>query len=118
MSLDDESYWQVVYNGFHSETSGNPIGKISIQQSFTRHTIRVYAISLVAKPHWWFAGTLYQLLGNNSEPDFEDSRSWRVPLNRIILIQLPELTTNYRIKFEVPHWHKEIALVIEVYTGE
>jgi hypothetical protein len=35
-----------------------------------------------------------------------------------MLIRLPELTTTYRLKFEVPRWHKEIALVIEAYTEE
>jgi len=34
-----------------------------------------------------------------------------------MLIRLPELTTNYHLKFHVPHWHKEIALVVEAYTG-
>jgi hypothetical protein len=117
MALDNESNWQVIYNGFHSATGESPISKILIPGNFTQHTIRIYAISLVAKPHWWLAGTLSHLLGSNSEPDFEGSR-WRVPLNRITLVQLPQLTTSYRLKFEVPRWHKEIALVLEAYTGE
>ena len=117
MSLDDESNWQAVYNQFHSVANKNPIGKISIPGSLTQHTIRVYANSLVAKPHWWLAGTLTQILGSNSQVDFEGSR-WRVPLNRIILIQLPQLTTNYHLKFEVPRWHKELALVVEAYVEQ
>jgi len=117
MILDDENNWQTIYNQFHSVTGENLIGNISIPESFTQHTIRIYATSLIAKPHWWLAGYLSQLLGNNSQPDFEGSR-WRVPLNKIMLIRLPELTTNYRLKFKVPRWHQEIALVIEVYTGE
>jgi len=117
MTLDDESNWEVVYNGFHSATTDNPISKILIPGTFTKHTIRIYAISLAAKPHWWLAGDLSHLLGSNSQPDFEGSR-WRVPLNKIMLIRLPELTTNYRLKFDVPFWHKEIALVVEAYTGE
>jgi hypothetical protein len=110
MTLDDESNWQILYNGFHSGTSENPIREILIPGTFTQHTIRIYAISLGAKPHWWLAGTLSHLLGSNNKPDFEGSR-WRVPLNKIMLIQFPELTTSYRLKFEVPRWHKEIALV-------
>jgi len=117
MNLDDESNWQVIYNGFHSETGENPIREILIPGTFTQHTIRIYAISLAAKPQWWLAGTLSQLLGSNNKPDFEGSR-WRVPLNKIMLVKLPELTTNYRLKFEVPRWPKEIALVVEAYTGE
>jgi hypothetical protein len=119
MALDNENNWQSVYNQFHSVTGEISIGKILIPGTFTKHTIRIYSTSLAAKPHWWLAGTLCQLLGSNSstQPDFEGSRR-RVPLNRITLIQLPPLTTIYRLKFEVPRWHKEIALVIEVYTGE
>ena len=117
MGLDDDSNWQSIHNQFYSVTGEGLIGKILIPGSFAEHTIRIYANSLVAKPHWWLAGTLCQLLGSNSEPDFEGSR-WRVPINRITLIQLPQLTTSYRLKFEVPRWHKELALVVEAYTGE
>jgi len=117
MTLDDETDWEVVYNGFHSATNENPISKILIPGVFTQHTIRIYAISLIAKPHWWLAGNLSHLLGSNSQPYFEGSR-WQVPLNRIMLIKLPELTTNYRLNFEVPRWHKEMAIVIESYTGD
>jgi len=116
MGLDDENNWQSVYDQSHSLTGEILTGKISIPGSLTEHTIRIYATSLVAKPHWWLAGTLCQLLGSNTQPDFEGSR-WRVPLNRITLIQLPQLTTTYRLKFEVPRWHKEITLVVETYTG-
>jgi hypothetical protein len=105
-----------LYNQFHSVTGENVIGKVSIPGSLTQHTIRAYATSLIAKPRWWLAGSLTQILGSNSQIDFEGS-CWRVPLNRITLIQLPQLTTSYRLKFEVPHWHKELAIVIEVYTG-
>jgi|ERR671932_2335859 hypothetical protein len=113
--LDDESNWQVVYNGFHSGTSGNPIDKILIPGTFTQHVIRTHATSKAAKPHWWLAGNLSHLLGT-SQPDFEGSR-WRVPLNKIMLIRLPELTASYHLTFEVPRWHKEITLNVEVYTG-
>jgi hypothetical protein len=116
LSLDDESKWQTVYNQFHSVIGKNLIGKISIPGSLTQHTIRVYATSLVAKTHWWLAGSLTQILGSNSQIDFVASR-WQIPLNQISLIQLPQLTLSYRLKFEVPRWHKEIALVIETYTG-
>jgi hypothetical protein len=110
MTLDDESNWQVVYNGFHSATSENPISKILIPGTFTQHTIRIYAISLVAKPHWWLAGTLSHLLGSNSQPDFEGSR-WRVPLNKIMLIQLPELTTSYRLNLRFLAGTKKLHLL-------
>jgi hypothetical protein len=53
MGLDDESNWQIVYNQFHSVTGETLIGRILIPGSLTEHTIRIYATSLVAKPHWW-----------------------------------------------------------------
>ncbi|MEP6517454.1 hypothetical protein [Microcoleus vaginatus] len=116
MTLDNESDWQVVYNDFHSTTDETPINAIAISGSFAQHTIRIYTISLQAKPNWWMAGRLIQLLGN-SNPDFEASR-WPVPLKRRTLIELPQLTTEYRLKFEPVRWLKEIAIVIEIYTGQ
>jgi len=70
MTLDNESNWQIVYNGFHSATSESPISRILIPGTFTQHIIRIYTTSKVAKPHWWLAGTLSHLLGS-SQPDFE-----------------------------------------------
>jgi hypothetical protein len=115
--LDDESKWETFFNGSYVTTPENLVEKILIPGTFTQHTIRIYANSLSAKPHWWLAGRLVQLLGNDiSSPDFEGSR-WAVPLKRRKLIQLPVLTSEYRLKFEPAYWHKDLALVIEVYTG-
>lgn len=70
----------------------------------------------MAKSRWWLGGTLTQILNDgNSQADFEASR-WEVPLNRITLIQLPQLTEEYQIKFEPARWHRQIQLIIEIYT--
>lgn len=115
--LDDESNWQIVYNQFHSAVGENPIDKIIIPGFFTQHTIRAYCLSLTAKPTWWLGGRLVHLLGSSTTgPDFEGSR-WPVPLKARTFIQLPQLTVEYRLKFEPARWHKEIAIVIESYTG-
>ena len=114
--FDDESNWQTIYNGFHSSIDEkSPIEEITIPGFFTQHTIRAYCNSLQAKPHWWLGGRLIHILGNTT-PDFEASR-WLVPLKKRTLIQLPLLTAEYRLKFEPAYWHKNLALVIEVYTG-
>lgn len=115
MTLDNQANWQTVYNGFHSATDESPIGSILIPANLSQHTIRVYALSLEAKPTWWLAGRLTQLI-NTSGIDFEGSR-WTVPLKRLTLVQLPVLTTEYRLKFEPVRWITEIALTVEVYNG-
>jgi len=116
MTLDNESKWNTIYNGSHSQTGETPISSILIPGVITEHTIIIYAVSSRAKPNWWLAGELIHLL-KNAQPDFQGS-SWRIPLNRIVLIQLPQLTTSYRLKFQVPRWHQEMALVVESYTRE
>jgi len=116
MAIDNPLNWEVIYSGQHSRSPlEESIGRILITGTFTQHIIRIYCTSSVAKSRWWLGGTLCQLLGN-SQPDFEASR-WRVPLNQITLIRLPEITAEYKLKFEPARWHKEIALVIESYTG-
>ncbi|MEG4032073.1 MULTISPECIES: hypothetical protein [unclassified Microcoleus] len=116
MTLDNESNWQIVYNGFHSATDETSINAIAIPGNFDQHTIRIYTTSLQAKPTWWMAGRLIQLLGD-SNPDFEASR-WLVPLKRRTLIKLPQFTTEYHLKFEPVRWLKEVAIVIEIYVSE
>jgi hypothetical protein len=117
MGLENDSDWQSVYNALHSSPSPEePIGKILIPGNLTQHTIRIFATSFSAKPSWWLAGDLIQLLGDNLNPEFEGSRH-RIPLRRIILVNIPVLTFQYRLKFEPPFWLREVAIVVEVYVG-
>lgn len=117
MTIDNPSNWQIAYSGQHSRSLlEESIGRILIPGTFTQHIIRISCTSSVAKSRWWLGGNLSQLLGSNFEPDFEASR-WQIPLNQITLIRLPEVTAEYRIKFEPARWHKEIAIAIELYTG-
>lgn len=117
MTLDNPSNWESAYNGQHfASGTDESIGRILIPGVFTQHIIRAYPTSLVAKPYWWLGGTLTQILGSaNSEPDFEGS-NWRIPLNKITLIRLPQLTAEYRLKFEPARWHREITISIDKYT--
>lgn len=117
MTFDNPFNWETIYSGQHSASEANErIGRILIPGTFSQHIIRAYATSLAAKPSWWLGGTLTQILGSgNSEPDFEGSK-WQIPLNRITLIRLPELTAEYRLKFEPSRWHREIRISIEKYT--
>jgi hypothetical protein len=117
MGLENDSDWQSVYNALHSSPSPQePIGKILIPRSFEQHTIRIYTSSFLAKPSWWLAGNLTQLLGDNLNPDLEGSRH-TIPLRRITLVNLPLLTSQYQLKFEPVRWLREVAIVIEVYIG-
>lgn len=115
--LDDESQWQTIYNGFHTRLDEKtPLGEIAIPGFFTQHIIRTYCISQQADPKWWLAGRLNHLLGI-ATPDFLASQ-WQIPLDRKILLKLPPETPEYRLKFKPVKWLKEVALVIEIYTGE
>ncbi|WP_373534665.1 hypothetical protein [Microcoleus sp.] len=116
MSIDNPSSWQVVYSGQHFRSAlDESIGRILIPGTFTQHIIRIYCTSSVAKSRWWLGGVLTQVLGS-FQPDFEASR-WQVPLNRTTLIQFPDLTAEYRLKFEAARWHKEIEIIVEEYIS-
>ena len=116
MAIDNPSNWEIIYSGQHSRSAiDDSIGRILIPGSFAQHIIRIYCTSSAAKSRWWLGGTLSQLLGNTFQPDFEASR-WNIPLSQITLIRLPEVTAQYRLKFEPARWHKEIQIVIEEYV--
>lgn len=116
MTLDNPSNWETIYNGqIFASGIGESIGRILIPGTFTQHALRAYCTSVAAKPSWWLGGTLTQILGSsNSEPDFEGSRV-QIPLNRITLVQFPELTAEYRLKFEPSRWHRQINIKIDKY---
>ena len=114
--FDDETKWQTVYNGFHAAVDEKtPIGEIAIPGFLTQHNIRVYCTSQQAQSHWWLAGRVSHLLGS-ATPDFIASQ-WRVGLRQKTLLKLPVETPEYRLKFKPVKYLKEIALVIEIYTG-
>lgn len=120
--LLNEASWLTVfnasYNAIEDETGKfNSIEKIILPGVFTNKFIRIYLNSVSAKPKWWLGGTLVQLLQNDSQLDFEVKR-WRVPLRVISLIEINQVTTEYKLKLEPASWLKDIAIVIEQYIGE
>ena len=115
--LDDETKWQTVYDGFHSSIDKKtPIEEIAIPGFFVNNVIRTYCTSLQANSTWWLAGRLKHLLGSQPGPDFVASRHL-VALKEKTLITIPLVTPEYRLKFTPVKWLREIALVIEIYTG-
>jgi hypothetical protein len=121
--LSVSSNWITIFNDSYSAVLDDeterpqPIDKILIPYIFTGKFVRIYTKSTSAKSKWWLAGKLLMLLEDDSQLDFI-AQQWRVPLKVITLIQIPELTSEFKLKFEPAYWLNDIAIVVEKYIGE
>ncbi|MEH2086120.1 hypothetical protein [Nostoc sp.] len=95
-----------------------------------KHILLVGASSSKAKPTWLRAGYLYQQIGGihiddtiiyeglgtvpSTETDFNRSL---IKLNSIDLVRFPQITNDYRLRFEAMPWIEEVTLGVWVYTG-
>ena len=117
--LNSDANWFQVFNGNYAgiidpeSQKTLPIETIKFPVTFTKPFIRLFCKSTSAKPIWYKAGNLFQLLKSESGLDFIAEKNWLIPLNNLQLIQVPVLTIDYQLKFKPAKWLKQIAIVIE-----
>jgi|GEM_PF-3332757 len=127
VEFTDEGNWIQVYEEHRviqviDERSYTPIPTFEIGFLFDKHILAVRALSTKAKPHWRFAGNLYQRLqlgagGTASNLPTVDLTNKGLYLNRVILLDLPQYTSTYELNFTPPHWIEDIRLTFWEYQG-
>lgn len=114
--------WETRFNGSYLATESESgkhisISKIEIPGVFEKKIIRIFSNSISAKPSWWYSGQLIQLIQSGNQLDCEVFR-WSIPLKVLSLIEVKMITSQYTLKFQPAKWLKDIAIVVEQYTGE
>jgi hypothetical protein len=122
-NLQDANQWQEVYDQMHqatrlSSTSYIPIPPFIVPILLTTHTLMIATDSQEALAHWWL-GVRVQMLIDVPGSDFSELPTERIniPVNRGLLVRLPKLSNQYRLRVEVPHWHQTMRLTIWEFTG-
>ena len=119
--------WKQVYNESRvaqriDDRNYYPLPAFEVGFLFTSHILAVRARSTKAKPHWRFAGNLYQRLqlgtgGSASNLPTVDLSVKGVPLSRAILVDLPRYTYEYELNFITPFWIEDMQLTFWEYVG-
>lgn len=119
--LTDERYWENVYSSIL--TLDDSIGYIRIppiiiSPVLNNRFIRCFCQSKEALPKWWLGGVLILVLKHQRRgADFE-AKTFKIPLDRITLIEIPDYINEYLVKFEPASWFAEMEISVDKYLGE
>ncbi len=91
-----------------------PIGIHLIPIVFDSHTLLVGASSSTAKPNWRLGFYLRALIA--SAVGMAEASNYPIPFG-LNLIQLPKLSSEYRLRAYIPKWHQTMEMKIWKYVG-
>jgi hypothetical protein len=117
------THWEQIYNETKTAVTPlpgrfSPLKRIDVPILLHEPAIAVGISSSTSPTHWRYAGELIQrhtISGVSS--GLVDGQKTRCLLNNITLIQMPLLTPDYRLSFDVPPWIQSIDLSVWRYTG-
>ncbi|MBW4514170.1 MAG: hypothetical protein KME11_03085 [Timaviella obliquedivisa GSE-PSE-MK23-08B] len=121
--LQDAANWEKVYDQSYqgsaiTPTRYTPIPPFVISRLFPSHTLLIATDSSEALAHWRL-GVRVQMIIDAPSTDFVqiDTNQISIPINRGLLVRFPKLSTLYRLRVEVPKWHRTMRVTIWEYSG-
>lgn len=117
MTLLNETRWNNIYDVRHE--SSDPLPLIQIPQPFYRHTIRIHCETFSDIPDGFYRGGYLTHRLN----DFTNAVPWQaenliVPINRIQLIRLQNLTNQFWLEFQPLRKWLWVNLKIDYFEDE
>jgi hypothetical protein len=123
LNLTDGSYWRQIYQQLHRANPASPRGyypipPITIPILLSNYIVAVAAESQLARSNWWLGCRLQMVIDvPGSAFGNVEAHQVNVPLNRGVLVSLPHLAPQYKLRADVPSWHQELSLTIYEYMG-
>ena len=115
MDFASEANWLQLYDGLVMGASGIPIAPITLPSSLNYRFLRVTANNQNAKASWRSGGYCF-LMVDEPNPQVQVSRLY-APVNKPVILAVPDYLASYRVIFAPPKWFDEISLQVDVYTG-
>ncbi len=123
LQLANASNWILFYRQyfrvrFLGPTTYEPLAPITLPVQSEHRILVAGCTSQTAKSTWYLGGWLRPVIDTGAT-DFGFAELDRVPipLNAPRLVMLPQVASNYKLRFEVPYWHQEITLTVYQYIG-
>lgn len=128
LNLSDSSKWQSLWSGSFSALgiAGKPgyhypIDPILVPVLLESRIIAITATSATAKPKWWYAGKVRQIIQTGitvgGVVDAASVNVKKLSLDKINLLIFQPLTPTYALEFEPIWWLDVIELSVWAYTG-
>jgi hypothetical protein len=123
LQLDQADHWELLYQELKvaTELGGSrytPIPPFTIPILASSPWLAIGTYSQQARSHWWLGCRVQFEISVPSSPFlFISAQQVNVPLNLFSLYKLQALQSSYRLKVQVPWWHRELGLTIYQYTG-
>ncbi len=131
LQLGNSSNWETIYNSSIdavqiAKVGGGyksvPIPEISISLLLDVFVLAVLVSTNVPEGRTWkFAGNVRQkvstgiVFGGSQDASF--NKRYALFLDKINLVVLPPISTNYSISIQVPEWFPSVSLTVWRYTG-
>jgi hypothetical protein len=123
LQLNNAANWELLYSElrFADQVSSNsyrPIPAFTIPILIESPWIAVGSNSQSARFHWWL-GCRIQPIVVVPESPFGSIAGMPVPvpLNEITLYKFPSLQAQFRLRVQIPWWHRELGFTLYQYTG-
>lgn len=125
LNLQNSSNWEIFYEQMFYTAQGSlpnsyiPIPIINLPLTCDSPWIMAAASSQTARAWWYLGFNLMQMIpGLSQEGQWGEFARYVIPLNRDpVLIEFKKPTTDYFLRIEVPHWHREMGVTIWQYIG-
>ncbi|TWH40286.1 hypothetical protein [Dulcicalothrix desertica] len=119
--------WESIYNtNLVGADAGNgryfPIQETTVPLLLENHILAISTSSQNASNKWKSAGFLNYLIRTGlvvgGTPNTRFGSGYRINLNAITLLILPQLSNEYSISINIHYWIQDVAINIWQYTGD
>jgi hypothetical protein len=123
LQLNNSANWELLYSEFKFADqlpSGDyrPIPTFTVPILIESPWIAVGTDSQQARSHWWLGCRVQPLISVPNSPfQYIAGTQVNVPLNEITLFKFQSLEAQYRLRVQIPWWHKELNFTLYQYTG-
>lgn len=123
LQLNQAEHWELLYSELkiaNELVPGRyaPILPFTIPILASSPWIAIGTNSSQARSHWWLGCRVqFEIAVPNSPFQTISATQVNVPLNNFSLYKFQALQSSYRLKVQVPWWHKELGITIYQYTG-
>ena len=121
VNLVNNANWQLIYDNLiratvirQSPLQYAPIPPTSLGFSLPYRFLRIAANNQNAKATWRYGGNADLLV---DEVDGAEVVRRSLPVNKAVIISVPDYLDRYRLRFTFPYWFDEISLQVDGYTG-
>jgi hypothetical protein len=123
LQLNNAANWELLYSDLKvadeiSTGTFRPIPTFTVPVLIESPWIAIETYSQEARSHWWLGCRVQPIVMVPNSP-FQRIAGTQVnvPLNALTLFKFQSLEAQFRLRVQIPWWHKELSIWVYQYTG-